>query len=184
MAATLSSMIPLGTIAPKFILTNTAKNNIINLETLKPQKGLLIMFICNHCPYVIHIIDELTELCNKFIDKGIDVIAINSNNYRAYPDDSPENMKKLAIEKGFNFPYLIDETQEVAKSYIATCTPDFFLFDSDFKLVYRGQFDSSRPGNGVPVTGKDLKNALEAHISGSQINHEQIPSIGCNIKWK
>ena len=142
------------------------------------------MFLCNHCPYVKHIYYHLAHLTPKYQDHGVSFIGINSNNFLAYPDDSPEKMKNLALELGYKFPYLIDEIQEVAKAYNATCTPDFFVYDSAMKLVYRGQYDNSRPNNGIPVTGNDLKSALDAIISNTPINPDQIPSLGCNIKWK
>jgi len=184
MAATLSKMVPLGTFAPDFNLPDSISGKYFSLNDIKSDIAVVIMFICNHCPYVKHIYKELSDFAKEFIPKCISFAAINSNNYQAYPDDSPEKMKELAIELGFAFPYLVDETQEVAKAYQATCTPDFFVYDKELKLVYRGQFDDSRPGNGKPVTGKDIRLALDALLKGEQVNQEQIPSIGCNIKCK
>ena len=184
MSATLSKMVDLGTPAPDFNLKDAISGEYVTLNGMKSEIATVIMFICNHCPYVKHIYHDLSDLAKEYIPKGISFAAINSNNYLAYPDDSPEKMKDLAIELGFTFPYLVDESQDVAKSYQATCTPDFFVYDKNLKLVYRGQFDDSRPGNGKPVTGKDLRNALESLLNGGEVNKEQIPSIGCNIKWK
>lgn len=184
MAATESNMIPLGTIAPNFSLFDTVSGKILQLSDLKSNLATVIMFICNHCPYVKHINRKLVEISNHYAQKGISFIGISSNDVINYPEDSPENMKIQAKELGYNFPYLFDETQEVAKSYNAACTPDFYVFDKDLKLVYRGQFDDSRPGNNIPVTGKDLSEALDAIINNFPISPEQKPSIGCNIKWK
>jgi peroxiredoxin len=184
MAATLSAMVKLCTKAPEFSLMDSVSDNIFTLEQLKGTKATVIMFICNHCPYVKHIYNHLAGFTPDYKYKGVSFIGINSNNYLAYPDDSPEKMKNLAIELGYQFPYLIDDSQKVAKDYNATCTPDFFLYDSELKLVYRGQYDNSRPNNGIPVTGDELKSALDAIISNSTVNPDQIPSLGCNIKWK
>ena len=184
MAATLSAMLPLGTKAQEFSLKDSVSGNLFRLDQLKGTQATVIMFICNHCPYAKHIYYHLAGFTPEYQDKGVAFIGINSNNFQAYPDDSPEMMKKLAIELGFKFPYLIDETQVVAKAYNATCTPDFFIYDSTLKLVYRGQYDNSRPNNGIPVTGKDIKSALDAILSNSIVNPDQIPSLGCNIKWK
>ncbi len=142
------------------------------------------MFLCNHCPYVIHIHDELLKITNEYAEKGLSFVAVSSNDVENYPDDSPEKMKELADEKAFNFPYLYDDTQEVAKAYQAECTPDFFVFDADLKCVYRGRMDGSSPGNGVPLTGEDLRMALDNLLAGLPIDTEQHPSMGCNIKWK
>jgi len=158
-------------------------NNIWSLDKCKGNKGLLVMFICNHCPFVIHVIDELVNISKEY-ENNVSFIAISSNDVENYPDDSPELMKLLAKEKEFNFPYLYDESQEVAKMYDAACTPDFFLYDSEKKLVYRGQLDGSRPGNEIPVTGLDLRNAIDCLISDIENTEVQKPSIGCNIKWK
>ncbi|MFA3783482.1 thioredoxin family protein [Melioribacteraceae bacterium 4301-Me] len=184
MAATPSAMIELGTTAPHFNLPDTISGKSMDLDELKSKHATVVMFICNHCPYVKHILSELVKLTNEYIQKGISFIAINSNDVISYPEDSPENMKKLAQEMGFAFPYLYDETQQVAKAYHAECTPDFFVYDKDLKLVYRGQFDDSRPKNNIPVTGKDLKNALDCILQGKEVDKNQKPSIGCNIKWK
>jgi peroxiredoxin len=184
MAATLSAMVQLGTKASAFSLKDSVSGNLFTLEQLKGKKATVIMFICNHCPYVKHIYYHLAEFTSDYLGTGVSFIGINSNNYLAYPDDSPENMKKLALELGFKFPYLIDETQDIARNYNAVCTPDFFVYDSNLELVYRGQYDNSRPNNGIPVTGKDIKSALDAIISNTQVNPNQIPSLGCNIKWK
>ncbi len=184
MAATPSTMMPLGTIAPDFTLLNTVTGEMVSLQDLKSDVATLIMFICNHCPYVKHINAQLVKLANDYQSKGVSFIAISSNDVENYPDDSPEKMKQVAQQLGYPFPYLYDETQEVAKAYQAACTPDFFLFDKDLKCVYRGQLDGSRPKNDVPVTGKDMRAALDAVLAGKPVNPEQIPSIGCNIKWK
>ena len=183
MARTPSNMVSLGTLAPSFKLLNTIDNKIIISDNYFNKKGTIIMFICNHCPFVIHVLDEIISITKKY-DKEISFIAISSNDIVNYPEDSPELMKKLAEEKKFNFPYLFDETQEVAKKYDAACTPDFFIYNSDKQLVYRGQLDNSRPGNDVPVTGHDLRKAIDSLIKGEEIDKNQKPSIGCNIKWK
>lgn len=183
MAATPSTMLKLGTKAPKFNLQDTT-GSYISLSDLDINKGLLVMFICNHCPYVKHLNASIAEVTSELMQDGISTVAINANDVENYPDDSPELMKELVKEHGFKFPYLYDETQEVAKSYKAACTPDFFLFDDDLKLVYRGQYDASRPSNDIPVTGSDIKNAVDALLNGEKAVEPQIPSIGCNIKWK
>lgn len=184
MAATETLQIPLGFIAPAFNLPDTVSGKNFSFADLKGEKGTVVMFICNHCPYVIHIKDELTRLGNDYISKGINFIAISSNDVEKYPADSPELMKVFAQENQFPFPYLYDESQEVAKAYFAACTPDFSVFDADNKCVYRGQLDSSRPKNDHPVTGKDMREALDKLLNGEEISSMQIPSIGCNIKWK
>lgn len=184
MAATPSAMINLGTKAPEFNLPDVVSRNLVSLNQYKSDKATVIMFICNHCPYVKHIFNGLVILTNEFIPKGISFIAISSNDVVNYPEDSPEKMKELALELGFQFPYLYDESQDVARAYQAECTPDFFVYDKGLKLVYRGQFDDSRPGNNIPVTGNDLRKALEAILSGEEVDKNQKPSIGCNIKWK
>lgn len=183
MARTPSNMLPLGTSAPNFELIDTTSDKKTSLEQIRGQKGTLVLFICNHCPFVIHINPELAKIGKEFQAKGIGIAAISSNDVVNYPQDAPHLMKEVAIKEGYNFPYLYDETQEVAKAYDAACTPDFFLFDGDLKLVYRGQLDDSRPGNGLPLTGEDLRNAMEALLNGNDISPEQKPSIGCNIKW-
>ncbi len=184
MAKTPSAMLPLGTDAPSFCLNDVITNQSIRLENHKGHLATVIFFICNHCPYVKHIIDELPKLSHDYQNKGIQFIAINSNDITRYPDDSPENMKKLAIEKSFPFVYLFDETQEVAKAYQAQCTPDFYVFDHALKLVYRGQLDNSRPGNTLPVTGESIRTALDNLIEGKAVSTQQQPSLGCSIKWK
>ena len=183
MARTPSNMVNLGTLAPSFKLPNTINNETVISDNYFNKKGTIIMFICNHCPFVIHVIDEIVNISKEY-ENNISFIAISSNDVVNYPDDSPELMKLLAKEKEFNFPYLYDESQEVAKMYDAACTPDFFLYDSEKKLVYRGQLDGSRPGNEIPVTGFDLRNAIDCLISNVENTEVQKPSIGCNIKWK
>ena len=184
MAATPSTMMPLGTIAPAFELTNTVSGKTQSLSELKGAKATLVMFLCNHCPYVLHINEELVRIAKDYHPKGVSIIAISSNDVENYPQDSPERMKEMAEKTGYTFPYLYDETQDIARAYDAACTPDLFLFDKELKCVYRGQLDNSRPNGNIPVLGKDLRNALEALLSGKEIPDEQIPSIGCNIKWK
>ena len=184
MAATPSAMMPLGTIAPDFYLPDTVSGKTLSLSDLKGPQGTLVMFICNHCPYVIHVREELVRIAKDYQPKGVSVIAISSNDVENYPQDRPELMKALAEESGFTFPYLFDESQDVARAYNAACTPDLFLFDAELKCVYRGQLDGSRPKNDIPVTGKDLRMALEALLHRREISKEQFPSIGCNIKWK
>lgn len=184
MAQTPSTMVSLGTKAPEFTLPDTISGENISLNELKIENGILIMFICNHCPFVKHVNKELVHLANDYIPKGISFIAISSNDVVNHPDDSPEKMKQVAKELGYPFSYLYDESQEIARAYDAACTPDFFVYDKDLKLVYRGQLDDSRPSNGIPVTGKDIRAALDNLLSGKPISAEQKPSIGCNIKWK
>ena len=184
MARTESNMLPLGTKAPEFNLIDTVENTKKSLNELKGITGTLVMFICNHCPFVIHVNAQLSQLAKDYISRGINCIAISSNDVENYPQDRPELMKKNAIENGYIFPYLYDQTQEVAKAYDAACTPDFFLFDADLKLVYTGQLDDSRPGNEIPVTGKDLRAAIEALVNNKTVNPNQKPSMGCGIKWK
>ncbi len=183
MAATPSTMLELGTKAPDFKLSNIDTSNV-SLAKWKGSKGTLIVFICNHCPYVIQIIDDLVSYTNKLNNHGISTIYISSNDIEKYPQDSPEKMKEFAHAYGMQSPYLFDEEQIVAKEYKAACTPDFFLFDDELKLRYRGQYDDSRPGNNIAVDGKDLKKAIENLLNGNPISDKQIPSIGCNIKWK
>ena len=184
MVKTPSTMIPLGSEAPDFRLPDVVSGDELSLGDLKSDVATVLMFICNHCPYVKHLQDGLVEVADEYIPKGVSFVAINSNDVQNYPDDSPERMKEVAEEKGYQFPYLFDETQEVARAYDAACTPDFFVYDRDLRCVYRGQFDDSRPGNGKPVTGKDMRMALDSIVAGEAIEWEQIPSIGCNIKWK
>ncbi len=175
--------IPLGFKAPPFRLPEPLTGQVRSLDELRGERGTVVAFICNHCPYVQHIIDELVAVAREYIPKGIAFIAVNSNDVEHYPDDAPDKMAQWAREKGFPFPYLYDETQEVAKAYKAMCTPDFNVFDADLRCVYRGRFDDSTPGNNRPVTGKDLRAALDALLAGKTLD-EQLPSIGCNIKWK
>jgi len=170
--------------APAFKLPDVRTQELVSLEDLKGSDALLVMFVCNHCPFVLHIEDELARIGDEYTTRGVRVVAISSNDVENYPDDSPEKMVAFAQRNGWDFPYLYDESQSVAKDYFAACTPDFFLFDSEQKLVYRGQLDSSRPGNDVPVTGVDLRAALDALLAGQQISENQFPSVGCNIKWK
>lgn len=184
MALTPSIMLPLGTRAPDFNLQDTMTGKKVSLEQLKAKVGTVIMFICNHCPYVKHIQTELVAIANKYQSEKIHFIAINANDVEKYPDDSPENMRKEAETHHYSFPYLFDETQETAKAYQAACTPDFYLFDHNMHCVYRGRFDASTPGNNIPVTGKDLTDALDALLQNREISPDQKPSIGCNIKWK
>jgi len=184
MAQTPSVMIELGSEAPHFILPDTVSGKLIDLNEIKSEIATVIMFLCNHCPYVKHINSELVKLSNEYIQKGISFAAISSNDVIKYPEDSPEKMKETAAMLGYPFPYLYDETQEVAKAYNAACTPDFYIYDKNLKLVYRGQLDDSRPKNEIPVTGKDIRNALDNILAGKEVDHNQKPSIGCNIKWK
>lgn len=184
MARTPSNMIPLGTIAPNFYLKDTNSNNTYSFEDLKGSKGTLVVFMCNHCPFVLHVINEIVMISHDYRVQGLGIIAISSNDIVKHPQDSPELMTDFALQHKFDFPYLFDETQEVAKAYDATCTPDFYLFDNQDKLFYRGQLDDSRPGNGIPLSGTDLRNAIDALIYNRSLNEIQKPSIGCNIKWK
>jgi peroxiredoxin len=184
MSRTPSNMIPLGTIAPDFTLFDTVTSKNVSLKNLKGSNATVIFFICNHCPFVIHINDELVKIANDYNSKGISFIAISSNDVENYPQDSPELMKKVAEQQKYPFPYLYDNTQEVAKLYDAACTPDFYIFDSDLKLTYRGQLDDSRPGNGVGVNGKNLRFAIECILNDKPNTKIQRKSIGCNIKFK
>jgi len=184
MSRTASNMIPLGTNAPEFTLFDTVSGIEVSLSEKRGERATVIFFICNHCPFVIHVNDELVRIANQYSDKGIFFIAISSNDVQNYPQDAPLLMKKTAIELKYPFPYLYDETQDVAREYDAACTPDNYVFDHNLTLVYRGQLDESRPGNGVPLTGKDLRNALDCLIDRKENTQIQKPSIGCNIKWK
>jgi peroxiredoxin len=184
MARTPSNMIDLGTIAPEFYLKDTQSNNSFSFADLKGEKGTLVFFICNHCPFVHHVIEEVVRIANDYRVQGIGIIAISSNDVENYPQDAPELMTEYGFENKFEFPYLYDETQETAKAYDAACTPDFYLFDNQNKLVYRGQLDDSRPGNGIPLSGSDLRGAIDGILYNRSINPNQKPSIGCNIKWK
>ena len=183
MARTRSAMLPLGTEAADFSLPDT-EGETVSLEDFDGKPGLLVMFICNHCPYVKHLREGLRDFAREYTEKGLGIVAISSNDVERYPTDSPEMMAKERERSGWVFPYLYDETQEVAKAYRAACTPDFFLFNADRKLVYQGQFDGSRPGNDEPVTGEDLRRAADAVLEGRKVPADQQPSVGCNIKWK
>ncbi|MBD2165668.1 thioredoxin family protein [Calothrix membranacea FACHB-236] len=184
MALTASTMLPLGTVAPDFQLPDVVSQEIISLASFADKKALLVMFICRHCPFVKHIQEQLALIGKNYFESDLGIVAISSNDVENYPDDAPDLLKTMAIELGFKFPCCYDETQEIAKAYTAACTPDFFVFDGERKLVYRGQLDDSRPSNGKPVTGADLRTAIEAVLAGKPIQDEQKPSIGCNIKWK
>ena len=184
MVETPSTMLPLGTPMPGYSLKDAVTGKTVTDRDAAGSKATLVMFICNHCPFVKHVVDEIAGIGRDYLPKEVAVVAINSNDVASYPDDHPEKMKKLAVSKGWRFPFLFDETQEVAKAFKAACTPDFFLFGPDGKLVYRGQLDDSRPGSRIPVTGKDLRAALDAVLDGKPVAKEQRPSMGCNIKWK
>jgi len=184
MAATPSVMKELGSIAPSFQLPDTVSGKTMTLQQLRGQKATVVMFICNHCPYVKLLNTEIVRVANEFMSQGVSFIAISSNDVQQYPDDGPEEMKKVAMMLGYPFPYLYDESQEVAKAYDAACTPDFFVYDKSLALAYRGQFDDARPSNQKQPTGKDLRQALKAIIADEPVFENQIPSIGCNIKWK
>ena len=183
MVRTPSTMLPLGTVAPDFSLPNV-DGSIVDYAAAAGTHGTVVMFICNHCPFVKHVADQLAALGREYQTRGIGFVAISSNDVATHPADSPEQMVAEADERGYTFPYLYDEAQEVAKAYHAACTPDFYLFDADRGLVYRGQLDPSRPGGDVPVTGSDLRAAIEALLAGRPPLAEQVPSLGCNIKWK
>ena len=184
MARTESTMLTLGTLAPDFAMTDVVSRKTMRRDDFKGNDALLVLFICAHCPFVKHIEKDLAQFGNDYAGKPLAIVAISSNDAVAYPADNPEGLKQQAETFGFTFPYLFDETQAVAKAYDAVCTPDIFLFDKDWKLAYRGQFDASRPGNGVPVTGADLRAAVDAGLAGRPAPEDQKPSIGCNIKWK
>lgn len=183
MVRTASTMLPLGTSAPDFSLPDTA-GRTVSLADFADSPALLVIFMCNHCPYVQHVADGLAKLAKDYQNRGVAVVGINSNDTATHPDDSPAKMADEVRQRGYTFPYLFDETQQVAKAYRAACTPDFFLFNSQRKLVYRGQMDDSRPQSGVPVTGQDLCRALDAVLAGAPVPEPQKPSLGCNIKWK
>lgn len=184
MAFTESNMIELGTMAPDFTLPDTVSGKNISLSDVKGSNGTIVIFLCNHCPYVIHINEELVKLCNDYAAKGIGSVGISSNDVENYPDDSPEKMKIHAETEKYPFPYLYDEDQSVAKAYDAACTPDFYLFDGEGKLYYRGRLDDSRPKSDTPLTGKDLRDAIDGMLEGQEAPKLQYPSGGCNIKWK
>ncbi len=184
MVKTPSTMLDLGTQAPSFSLPDPVTGRIVYRDDFADTKGLLVAFLCNHCPFVKHIADEFSAFAAEYQERGLAIAAINPNDIETHPEDSPEQMVAEAGKRGYTFPYLVDESQEIAKSYRAACTPDFFLFDRDFRLVYRGQFDTSRPSLQTPVTGADLRNASDAVLAGIAPTDAQIPSLGCNIKWK
>ncbi len=184
MAETPSNMLPLGTKAPDFTLPDTLSDKNVSLSDLSSEIGLVIMFICNHCPFVIHVQDEISKIAKEYGAKGIVFAAISANDVVNYPQDGPDIMKQVAHKNNYSFPYLYDESQAVAKAYNAACTPDFFVFDSHSELYYRGQLDGSRPGNNIPVTGESLREALDLVIAGQLAPANQLPSIGCSIKWK
>lgn len=183
MVRTASTMLPLGSPAPEFSLPNV-DGNTVSLADFTGKDGLLVVFMCNHCPFVIHVRSQLAQFAKEYTVKGLGIVGISSNDVAEYPQDGPELMKVEHASAGYVFPYLYDATQSVAKAYRAACTPDFFLFDRDHRLVYRGQFDSSRPKTDIPVTGSDLRAAVDALLAGMPIVADQMPSIGCNIKWK
>lgn len=184
MAQTPSNMLALGTLAPKFKLTDTNSNYNYSFEDLKGSKGTLVIFMCNHCPFVIHALTEIIMIANDYRVQGLGIIAISSNDVEKFPQDSPELMTEFAFQNKIDFPYLYDESQYVAKAFDAACTPDFYLFDNQDRLFYRGQLDDSRPNNGIPLSGSDLRNAIDALIYNRSLNEIQKPSIGCSIKWK
>jgi len=184
MALVASTMLELGTKAPDFSLPDTVSGKMITLQTFAPSKALLVMFICQHCPYVKHIQEALAQLGKDYAKTDLGIVAISANNVETHPNDAPDKLKEMALTLGFTFPFCYDESQSIAKAYTAACTPDFFLFDGDRTLVYRGQLDDSRPGNGIPVTGKDLRAAIDQVLADASVPTEQKPSIGCNIKWK
>ncbi|MEC4814210.1 MAG: thioredoxin family protein [Scytonema sp. PMC 1069.18] len=184
MVLTASTMLPLGTQAPDISLPDVVSGETISLSTFAGKKALLVMFICQHCPFVKHIKQELAQLGKDYVNSDLGIVAISANDVQNYPDDSPESLKAMAIELDFKFPLCYDESQNTTQAYTAACTPDFFLFDGDRRLVYRGQLDDSRPSNDKPVTGADLRAAIETVLAGKPVEGEQKPSIGCNIKWK
>lgn len=182
--AVTSIMLPLGTPAPPFTLRDVVTGNIYSLDSFADKTALLVMFICRHCPYVVHVQHEIARLGQDYADSALGIVAISSNDPQQYPDDTPERLKEMAQRLSFRFPFCFDDTQDVAKAYKAVCTPDFYLFDRERRLVYRGQLDDSRPGNNKPVTGRDLRAAIEAVLGGKPVAADQKPSIGCSIKWK
>ncbi|WP_268122543.1 thioredoxin family protein [Roseivirga pacifica] len=184
MARTPSNMLPLGTQAPDFSLFDTISGKKVSLNELKSDKATVVMFICNHCPFVKHVDAGIVALAKDYQAKGVAFVAISSNDVENYPQDGPDLMKEEAEKVGYTFPYLYDETQAVAKAYDAACTPDFYIFDAEMKCAYRGQLDGSRPGSGVPVTGSDMRAALDEILDGKPVSAQQIPSLGCNIKWR
>ena len=184
MALTPSTMLPLGTTAPNFQLPDVVSGQTISLDTFAGKQALLVMFICRHCPFVKHVQAELAQIGQDYENANVGIVAISANDAENYPDDAPDKLKQMASELGFTFPFCYDESQETAQAYTAACTPDFFLFDRNRQLVYRGQLDDSRPGNNQPVTGQDLRSALDSVLVSQSVNLDQKPSIGCNIKWK
>jgi len=184
MVATPSTMLELGTLAPSFTLPDAVSDQRMSLNELKSDQATVVMFICNHCPYVKHVNAQLVQLANDYQPKGVAFIAISSNDVENYPEDSPEKMKEYALKLGYPFPYLYDESQDVARAYKAACTPDFYIFDGNLKLVYRGQLDDSRPNSDVPVSGADIRATLDNILEGQLVDPNQKPSLGCNIKWK
>lgn len=184
MALTPSTMLPLGTKAPDFQLPDVVSGQTISLNTFAGKQALLVMFICRHCPFVKHVQAQLAQIATDYADSSVGIVAISANDAVNYPNDAPDKLKEMAQDLGFTFPFCYDENQETAKAYTAACTPDFFLFNADLQLVYRGQLDDSRPSNNQPVTGKDLRAALDAVLASQSVNPDQKPSIGCNIKWK
>ena len=184
MPQTSSAMLPLGTSAPAFDLLDTISGRNLSLEQLRSERATVVMFICNHCPFVKHVLSGLVLAAADYQPRGVAFIAISSNDVLSHPDDGPDQMKRVGQAAGLPFPYLYDESQQVARAYQAACTPDFYVFDGALRLVYRGQFDDSRPGNGKPVTGRDLRKALDALLAGKTVNPVQLPSVGCNIKWR
>lgn len=184
MTRTASTMLALGTPAPDFSLPDVVSGQIISLRQFSGMRGLLVMFLCTHCPFVKHVEQQLAQIGHDYASQGLGIVAIGSNDAVAHPDDAPEGLRAQSMRNRFTFHYLYDETQDVARAYSAACTPDFFLFDAGRKLVYRGQLDASRPGNDVPVDGRDLRAAIDAVLAGQPVPAEQLPSLGCNIKWK
>jgi peroxiredoxin len=184
MALTASNEFETGATAPDFTLLNTVNSTLLSLPEAKGEKGTVLMFICNHCPFVIHVNTTLVEMANEYQAKGINFIAISSNEIENYPQDGPELMQQVAREQNYPFPYLFDETQAIAKAYDAACTPDFYVFDANLKAVYHGQLDDSRPGNGKPVTGQDIRNAMDNLLENKAVLENQKPSVGCGIKWR
>ena len=184
MARTESTMLALGTQAPGFQLPDVTTGKTVSPEDFRDKQAMLVMFICRHCPYVRHVQSELPKLGRDYASSSLAIVAISANDAAAHPDDAPESLREMAAELGFTFPYLYDESQAVARAYAAACTPDFFLFDGNRRLVYRGQLDDSRPRNDNPVTGRDLRSAIDAVLAGTQVDENQRPSLGCNIKWR
>lgn len=184
MVRTPSTMLALGMQAPNFSLPDVVSGETVSLEDFASKKAMLVMFICRHCPYVKHMEQEIANIGRDYADEDLGIVAISANDIEAYPEDAPESLKEMAQELGFSFPYLHDDGQEVAKAYHAACTPDFYVFDDGRKLAYRGQLDDSRPGNGLPITGKDLRAAMDSVLANEPLSFDQKPSVGCNIKWK